>query len=63
MRKQHLERNISFLVDELNVVTRQQAEDRVFFVSAKEVLQSRLQALKKIPPLSIFCANDIRHNL
>uniref|UniRef100_T1JMD1 Dynamin-type G domain-containing protein n=1 Tax=Strigamia maritima TaxID=126957 RepID=T1JMD1_STRMM len=49
VHKQHLDRNISFLVDELNVVTRQQAEDRVFFVSAKEALQARLQHQKGQP--------------
>ena len=37
VKNQHLERNISFLVDELKCVDRAQAEDRVFFVSAKEV--------------------------
>lgn len=60
VRKQHLDRNISFLVDELNVVTRQQAEDRVFFVSAKEVLQSRLQAQKKIPPTTVPMAEGFQ---
>ncbi|XP_022096331.1 mitofusin-2-like isoform X1 [Acanthaster planci] len=42
VKKQHLQRNIEFLVDELKVVTRQQAEDRVFFVSAKEALITRI---------------------
>ena len=37
MKQQHLERNISFLVDELQCVSQSQAKDRVFFVSAKEV--------------------------
>ncbi|XP_023231334.1 mitofusin-2-like [Centruroides sculpturatus] len=50
VRKQHMDRNVSFLVDELKVVSRQQAEDRVFFVSAKEVLQARLQQQKGLPP-------------
>ena len=43
VRKQHVTRDIDFLSDELNVVDRKEAEDRVFFVSAKEVLQARLQ--------------------
>ena len=38
VKNQHLQRNISFLVDELKCVDRAQAEDRVFFVSAKEVI-------------------------
>ena len=37
VKGQHLSRNISFLVDELKCVDKGQAEDRVFFVSAKEV--------------------------
>ena len=37
VKDQHLSRNISFLVDELQCVDKGQAEDRVFFVSAKEV--------------------------
>ncbi|XP_054160587.1 transmembrane GTPase Marf-like [Oppia nitens] len=43
VRKQHMTRDIDFLSNELNVVDRHEAEDRVFFVSAKEVLQTRLQ--------------------
>ena len=37
MKHQHLTGSISFLVDELQCVDKGQAEDRVFFVSAKEV--------------------------
>ena len=37
VKNQHLNRNIAFLADELKCVDRAQAEDRVFFVSAKEV--------------------------
>ncbi|UYV68629.1 MFN2, partial [Cordylochernes scorpioides] len=50
VRKQHLERNVAFLVDELKVSTRAQAENRVFFVSAKEVLQARLQSQVGLAP-------------
>lgn len=46
VRAQHLKRGISFLADELGVVSAQQAEDRVFFVSAKEALNARLQKLR-----------------
>ncbi|XP_039254697.2 mitofusin-2-like isoform X1 [Styela clava] len=46
VRQQHLERGISFLAKELGVVTPQQAKDRVFFISAKEALNARLQRLQ-----------------
>ncbi|KAH6933638.1 hypothetical protein HPB50_017251 [Hyalomma asiaticum] len=49
VRKQHLERNLAFLVDELKVANRQQAEDRVFFVSAREVLNARLRKQQGLP--------------
>ena len=43
VRKQHMTRDVDFLSDEVNVVDRREAQDRVFFVSAKEVLQARTQ--------------------
>ncbi|CAG2102222.1 unnamed protein product [Medioppia subpectinata] len=43
VRKQHMTRDIDFLTVELNVVDTEEAKDRVFFVSAKEVLQARTQ--------------------
>ncbi|XP_071519282.1 transmembrane GTPase Marf isoform X1 [Panulirus ornatus] len=49
VQKQHLERTLSFLVDELKVVQGPQAEQRVFFVSAKEALQQRLNEAKGRP--------------
>jgi mitofusin len=49
VRKQHMGRDTDFLSDELNVVDRREAEDRVFFVSAKEVLQARLQNQQGLP--------------
>lgn len=49
VKNQHLDRNISFLVDELKCVDRAQAEDRVFFVSAKETLMTRMQKHKGMP--------------
>ncbi|KAF2356223.1 Dynamin superfamily [Trinorchestia longiramus] len=42
VRQQHMERAVGFLCNELKVVEPQHAEKRVFFVSAKEVLQQRL---------------------
>ncbi|XP_063056827.1 mitofusin-1-like isoform X2 [Engraulis encrasicolus] len=43
VRKQHTDRCISFLCEELKVVDYDQAPNRIFFVSAKEVLNSRMQ--------------------
>ncbi|ERL86642.1 hypothetical protein D910_04048, partial [Dendroctonus ponderosae] len=42
VRRQHQERAIDFLVKELGVCTPKEAEGRIFFISAKEVLQARL---------------------
>ncbi|XP_067049217.1 mitofusin-2-like [Acropora muricata] len=49
VKNQHLQRNISFLVDELKCVVQAQAEDRVFFVSSKETLMTRMQKHKGMP--------------
>lgn len=44
-----MERASDFLVNELKVVTPDQVSERIFFVSAKEVLQARLQEQKGLP--------------
>lgn len=44
-----MDRCTNFLVDELGVVDRAQASDRIFFVSAKEVLQARVQKSQGMP--------------
>jgi mitofusin len=50
VRGQHLLRTVDFLVNELKVCgTRAEAEQRVFFVSAKEVLQARINEFKGLP--------------
>uniref|UniRef100_A0A674N4B2 Mitofusin 2 n=1 Tax=Takifugu rubripes TaxID=31033 RepID=A0A674N4B2_TAKRU len=49
VRRQHMDRCSNFLVDELGVVDRAQAGDRIFFVSAKEVLQARVQKAQGMP--------------
>ncbi|XP_048832928.1 mitofusin-1b [Brienomyrus brachyistius] len=49
VRKQHTDRCISFLVEELGVVDHQQAPNHIFFVSAKEVLNSRMQRAQGMP--------------
>ena len=42
VRQQHLERSTDFLVDELKCISREEAGDRVFFVSALETLKHRI---------------------
>ncbi|XP_066246124.1 transmembrane GTPase Marf [Euwallacea similis] len=42
VRRQHQERAIDFLVKELGVCTPKEAEERIFFISAKEALLTRL---------------------
>lgn len=49
VRRQHMDRCTNFLVDELGVVDRVHARDRIFFVSAKEVLQARVQKVQGMP--------------
>ncbi|XP_061592906.1 mitofusin-2 [Cololabis saira] len=49
VRRQHMDRCTNFLVEELGVVDRAQAGDRIFFVSAKEVLQARVQRAQGMP--------------
>lgn len=44
-----MDRCSNFLVEELGVVDRAQASDRIFFVSAKEVLQARVQKAQGMP--------------
>ncbi|KAJ6632777.1 Transmembrane GTPase Marf [Pseudolycoriella hygida] len=43
VKAQHQERCVDFLVKELKVNTVKEAEERVFFVSARETLQARIQ--------------------
>lgn len=43
MRFQHQERCIDFLTKELKVSSLNEAKERVFFISARETLQARLQ--------------------
>lgn len=49
MKKQHTDRCVNFLVEELKVVDREQAPNHIFFVSAKEVLNSRMQRAQGMP--------------
>uniref|UniRef100_A0A3Q2DRI2 Dynamin-type G domain-containing protein n=1 Tax=Cyprinodon variegatus TaxID=28743 RepID=A0A3Q2DRI2_CYPVA len=49
VRKQHMDRCVSFLSEELGVVGPEEAAGRIFFVSAKEVLSSRTQRTQGMP--------------
>ncbi|XP_050926179.1 mitofusin-1 [Lates calcarifer] len=49
VRKQHLDRCVSFLAEELRVVGLDEAPGKIFFVSAKEVLTSRMQRAQGMP--------------
>ncbi|XP_042313857.1 mitofusin-1 isoform X2 [Sceloporus undulatus] len=49
VRKQHMERCLTFLVNELKVVDASEARNRIFFVSAKEVLSARKHKAQGMP--------------
>jgi len=44
-----MERAVEFLVEGLEVCTREEVNQRIFFVSAKEALQVRLQEQRGLP--------------
>ena len=51
VKSQHMERAIKFLTEELKVCqSKAEAEERIFFISAKEALQARMQEAKGQPP-------------
>ncbi|XP_052083126.1 mitofusin-2-like isoform X1 [Mytilus californianus] len=49
VKEQHYTRNTQFLTDELKVADKQEATNRIFFVSAKEALISRLHEDSQTP--------------
>lgn len=49
VRKQHMERGLNFLVGELKVMEASEAENRIFFVSAKEALNARMNRAQGMP--------------
>ncbi|VDH94543.1 mitofusin, partial [Mytilus galloprovincialis] len=55
VKEQHYTRNTHFLTDELKVADKQEAKNRIFFISAKEALISRLHedSKKSIPTGSL----------
>lgn len=50
VKSQHTERCIDFLTKELKVSNEKEAAERVFFVSARETLQARVEESKGNPP-------------
>ncbi|KAH8299257.1 hypothetical protein KR018_004584 [Drosophila ironensis] len=50
VKSQHTERCIDFLTKELKVSNEKEAAERVFFVSARETLQARIEEAKGNPP-------------
>ncbi|XP_037950957.1 transmembrane GTPase Marf-like isoform X1 [Teleopsis dalmanni] len=50
VKSQHTERCIDFLTKELKVSNEKEAAERVFFVSARETLQARVEEAKGNPP-------------
>jgi len=50
VKNQHKERALTFLAEELKVCSKEEALDRIFFISAKEALQTRVQEAKGQPP-------------
>ncbi|XP_069550880.1 mitofusin-1b [Brachyistius frenatus] len=63
VRKQHTDRCVNFLVEELKVVDRDQAPNRIFFVSAKEVLNSRMQRAQGMPEAGGALAEGFQERL
>lgn len=54
VRQQHMTRFVYFLVDELKACSAEEVKRRVFFVSAREVLQQRLKAKGVSTPTSFL---------
>uniref|UniRef100_A0A8C1B0H2 Dynamin-type G domain-containing protein n=1 Tax=Cyprinus carpio carpio TaxID=630221 RepID=A0A8C1B0H2_CYPCA len=63
VRKQHTDRCVDFLVEELKVVDRAQAPNRIFFISAKEVLNSRMQRAQGMPETGGALAEGFQERL
>ncbi|KAM9831599.1 mitofusin-1b [Neosynchiropus ocellatus] len=63
VRKQHTDRCVNFLVEELKVVDHEQAPNRIFFISAKEVLNSRMQRAQGMPETGGALAEGFQERL
>ncbi|EDS30286.1 conserved hypothetical protein [Culex quinquefasciatus] len=60
-QESHQERCIDFLVKELKVATLKEAEERVFFVSARETLQARLKEAEGLPAIAGALADGFQN--
>uniref|UniRef100_A0AAR2JAW1 Dynamin-type G domain-containing protein n=1 Tax=Pygocentrus nattereri TaxID=42514 RepID=A0AAR2JAW1_PYGNA len=63
VRKQHMDRCVSFLVDELKVVAPDQASNRIFFISAKEALSARIHRAQGMPETGGALAEGFQERL
>uniref|UniRef100_A0A3Q0S0G6 Mitofusin 1b n=1 Tax=Amphilophus citrinellus TaxID=61819 RepID=A0A3Q0S0G6_AMPCI len=63
VRKQHTDRCVNFLVEELKVLDREEAPNHIFFVSAKEVLNSRMQRAQGMPETGGALAEGFKERL
>lgn len=61
VKAQHQERCIDFLVKELKVASLKEAEERVFFVSARETLQARLKEAEGLPAIAGAIADGFQN--
>lgn len=61
VKAQHQERCIDFLVKELKVASLKEAEERVFFVSARETLQARLKEAEGLPAIAGALADGFQN--
>uniref|UniRef100_A0A1Q3FFY5 Dynamin-type G domain-containing protein n=1 Tax=Culex tarsalis TaxID=7177 RepID=A0A1Q3FFY5_CULTA len=61
VKAQHQERCIDFLVKELKVASMKEAEERVFFVSARETLQARLKEAEGLPAIAGALADGFQN--
>ncbi|KAL2097928.1 hypothetical protein ACEWY4_007135 [Coilia grayii] len=63
VRRQHMDRSVSFLMNELRVVDARHAPSRIFFVSAKEVLNSRMHRAQGMPETGGALAEGFQERL
>lgn len=61
VKAQHQERCVDFLVKELKVASGKEAEERVFFVSARETLQARLKEAEGLPAIAGALADGFQN--
>lgn len=61
VKAQHQERCVDFLVKELKVASSKEADERVFFVSARETLQARLKEAEGLPPIAGALADGFQN--